>query len=85
MLNKLVSTYKFHANKMGEILNEKEAFEEEIQAYMTGVFVEATEKLYHGVTLIVGDFNDNTRREYGPTKMSYRERKIHLDPIVHTP
>jgi uncharacterized protein (DUF342 family) len=69
---------------MGEILNEKEAFEEKLQAYMTGVFIEATEKLYHGVKLIVGDFNDNTRREYGPTKMSYRERKIHCDPIVHT-
>jgi uncharacterized protein (DUF342 family) len=84
MLNKVVSTYKFHANRMGEILNEKEAFEEKIQAYMTSVFVEATEKLYHGVKLIVGDFHDQTRREYGPTKMSYKERKIHVDPIVNT-
>jgi uncharacterized protein (DUF342 family) len=84
MLDKLVSTYRFHANKMGEILNEKELFEEKIQAYMTEVFVEANDKLYHGVKLIVGDFHDSTRREYGPTKMSYRERKIHLDPIVNT-
>ena len=84
MLNKVVSTYKFHTNRMGEILNEKEAFEEKIQAYMTGVYVEASEKLYHGVKIIVGDFHDSTRREYGPTKMSYSERKIHFDPIVKT-
>ncbi|MFB0979450.1 MAG: FapA family protein [Alteromonadaceae bacterium] len=84
MLNKVVSTYKFHANRMAEFLNEKESFEERLQSYMTSVFVEATEKLYHGVQLIVGDFHDKTRREYGPTKMSYKERKIHLDSIVNT-
>jgi uncharacterized protein (DUF342 family) len=84
MLSKLISTYKFHSNRMGEILNEKEAFEEKLQTYMTSVYVEATEKLYHGVQLIVGDFQDKTRREYGPTKMNYKERKIHLDPIVNT-
>jgi hypothetical protein len=84
MLSKLVSTYKFHANRVGEILNEKEAFEEEIQIYMTSVFIEATEKVYQGVQLIVGDFQDRTRREYGPTKINYNERKIHFDPIVNT-
>jgi uncharacterized protein (DUF342 family) len=84
MLSKLISTYKFHTNRMGEILNEKEAFEEKLQTYMASVYVEATEKLYHGVQLIVGDFQDKTRREYGPTKMNYKERKIHLDPIVNT-
>jgi len=84
MLSKLISTYKFHANRMGEILNEKEAFEESLQTYMASVYVEATEKLYHGVQLIVGDFQDRTRREYGPTKMNYKERKIHFDPIVNT-
>jgi len=84
MLNKLISTYKFHANRMGEILNEKETFEEEFQTYMKSVYVEATEKLYHGVQLIVGDFQDRTRREFGPTKMNYKERKIHFDPIVNT-
>jgi uncharacterized protein (DUF342 family) len=84
MLNKVVSTYTFHANRMAEFSNEKENFDERLQSYMTDVYVEATEKLYHGVKLIVGDFHDNTRREYGPTKMSYSERKIHLDPIVKT-
>ena len=84
MLNKLISTYKFHANRMGEILNEKENFEEKLQTYMASVYIEATEKLYHGVQLIVGDFQDKTRREYGPTKMNYKERKIHFDPIVNT-
>jgi hypothetical protein len=51
---------------------------------MTSVFVEATEKLYHSVQVIVGDFQDKTRREYGPTKVNYKERKIHFNPIVNT-
>jgi len=84
MLSKLISTYKFQANRMGEILNEKEAFEVEIQAYMASVFIEATEKVYHGVQLTIGEYKDKTRREYGPTRMSYKERKIHFDPIVNT-
>jgi len=84
MLSKVISTYKYHANQMGEVLNEKEALEEEIQQYMTSVFIEATEKIYQGVQLIVGDFQDKTKREYGPSKMIYKERKIVVDPIVHT-
>lgn len=84
MLSKLISTYKYHTHRMGEILNEKEVFEEKLQAYMTSVFVEATEKLYHSVQIIVGDFQDKTRREYGPTKVNYKERKIHINPIVNT-
>ncbi|MBA6232010.1 MULTISPECIES: DUF342 domain-containing protein [unclassified Colwellia] len=84
MLSKLISTYKYHTHRMGEILNEKEVFEEKLQAYMTSVFVEATEKLYHSVQVIVGDFQDKTRREYGPTKVNYKERKVHFNPIVNT-
>jgi uncharacterized protein (DUF342 family) len=84
MLSKLISTYKYHTHRMGEILNEKEVFEEKLQEYMTNVFVEATEKLYHSVQVIVGDFQDKTRREYGPTKVNYKERKIHFNPIVNT-
>ncbi len=48
---------------------------------MTSVYIEATEKLYHGVELIVGDFHDRSRREYGPSKMIYQERRILIDPI----
>ena len=84
ILAKIVPTYQFHANRMGEILNDKEALEGSLQEYMTSVYIEATEKLYHGVELIVGDFNDRSRREYGPSKMIYRERKVHIDPIVNT-
>ena len=51
---------------------------------MSSIYFEATEKLYHGVELIVGDYNDRSRREYGPSKMFYRERKILIDPIVNT-
>jgi uncharacterized protein (DUF342 family) len=84
MLNKVVSTYKFHANKMGAILNEKVSLEEKIQDYMTSVYIEATEKIYQGVQVIIGDFHEKSRRDYGPTKMLYKERKIHFNPIVNT-
>ena len=84
LIAKIVPTYQYHANKMGEMLNEKSTLEDSLQAYMASVYIEATEKLYHGVELIVGDFNDRTRREYGPSKMIYRERKILIDPIVNT-
>jgi len=84
MLAKVLSTYQFHAKRMGEILQEKENIEQELQDYMSSVYIEATEKLYHGVELIVGDFRDRSRREYGPSRMIYKERKIHIDPIVNT-
>jgi len=84
ILAKVVSTYQFHAKRLGEILLEKKALEATTQDYMEGVYIEATEKLYHGVELIVGDFNDRSRREYGPSRMIYKERKIHIDPIVNT-
>lgn len=84
MLTKVVSTYQFHAKRMGEIVFEKEKHESAIQEYMESVYVEATEKLYHGVQLIVGDYNDKSRREYGPSRMIYKERKIHIEPLVNT-
>lgn len=84
MLAKVISTYQFHANRMGEILFEKEKHESTIQTYMENVYVEATEKLYHGVQLILGEYNDRSRREYGPSRMIYKERKIHIDPLVNT-
>ena len=76
ILAKVISTYQFHAKRMGEALLEKEALEKTIQDYMASVYVEATEKLHHGVQLIIDSFNDRTRREYGPTRMTYKERKI---------
>lgn len=84
MLAKVVSTYQFHAKRMGETLLEKEALEKTTQEYMESIYIEATEKLYHGVHLIIDTFNDKSRREYGPSRMIYKERKIHIDPIVHT-
>jgi hypothetical protein len=84
MKNKVLSTYKYHANRMGEALNEKEALENEIQEYMSSVFIYASEKMYQGVKLIVGDFHDRTKRDYGPSKMIYKERKIIVEPVVNT-
>lgn len=69
---------------MGELLNDKERLEEEKMDYMASVFVEATERIYQGVQLIVGEFHDRTKREYGPSKMRYKERKIIIDPIVNS-
>ena len=84
MLAKVLSTYQYHAKSMGAILLEKEKQEKTIQSYMESVYVEATEKLYHGVQLIVGDFNDRSRREYGPSRIIYKERKVFIDPLVNT-
>ncbi|MDO6428786.1 FapA family protein [Thalassotalea sp. 1_MG-2023] len=82
MLNKVVSTYKHHAEQMGKYISDKEILEEEINQYMGGVCVEATERIYQNVQMTVGDFNERTKREYGPSKMRYKERKIVIDPIV---
>ena len=79
-----MSTYQFHAKNMGKFLSEKESLEEALQEYMTSVYVEANEKVYHGVQVTVGEFHDRTRREYGPSRLVYKERKIHIDPIVST-
>lgn len=84
MLTKVISTYQFHANRMGEVLFEKEKNEKATQDYMESVYIEATEKLYHGVQMIVGDYNDRSRREYGPSRLIYKDRKIHIEPIVNT-
>ncbi len=84
MLTKVISSYKHHANKMGKVLLEKEAVEQQLQDYMSGVYVEATEKLYHSVNLTVGDYHDRSKREYGPSRMRYNERKIHIEALVNT-
>jgi len=84
MLKKVVSTYQFHARNMGEILHEKENINTALQSYMTNVYIEATERVYQGVQLNVGKFNDRTKREYGPSKMIYFERKIHVEPLIHS-
>lgn len=84
VMTKLLTTYKFHAAEMGKYLSEKETIDQELQAYMTSVYIEATEKLYHGVEMTVGEFHERSRREYGPTKMTYNERKVHIEPIIHT-
>ena len=84
LLAKVMSTYQFHAKNMGDFLLEKESLEEALQEYMTSVYVEANEKVYHGVQVTVGEFHDRTRREYGPSRLVYKERKIHIDPIVST-
>mgnify|MGYP000462883719 FL=1 len=79
-----MSTYQHHAGLMGELLNEKELVEEEKNIYMASVYIEASERIYHGVQLIVGEFQEKTKREYGPSKMRYKERKILIDPIVNS-
>lgn len=84
MLAKVISTYQFHAKSMGAILLEKEKQEQTLQSYMESVYIEATEKLYHGVQLMVGDYNDRSRREYGPSRITYKERRVHIEPIVNT-
>lgn len=84
ILAKVISTYQHHAKNMGQLLFDKEAIETTLQEYMTSVYVEANEKVYHGVQVNIGEFHERTRREYGPSKIAYKDRKIHIDPIVST-
>ena len=83
VLTKIISNYQLHAKCMGELLIEKTTMEETIQNYMESVYVEATEKIHHGVQLIIDTYNDRSRREYGPSKMVYKEKKIHIVPKVN--
>ena len=82
LLSKVVTTFKFHSKKMGEMLEEKTAIENQALAYMSSVYVEATEILYQHVELTIGEYVDRSKREYPPSRMRYSERKIIIDPIV---
>lgn len=84
LVAKLVPTYQHHLDQMGKTLNTKEELEKKLQDYMMSIYVEANDKLYHGVELIVGDFRERSRREYGPSRMIYKERKILIDAILHS-
>ncbi|MGJ8692162.1 MAG: DUF342 domain-containing protein [Thalassotalea sp.] len=84
VLAKVITTFKHHSENVAKITREKELAEQEMQEYMTRVYVEGTERLYHGVEMHVGDFNERTKREYGPSKLTYLERKVHIEPIVNT-
>ena len=82
--NKLVTNLRFHSNKKIKILEEKITLDTNSKKYITNVYVEATDKLYHGVELIVGDLRERSRREYGPSRMICKEYKIYIDPIINT-
>jgi len=82
--NKLITNFKFHSNKKRKILEEKITLDTKSQKYISNVYVEATDKLYHGVELIVGNLRDRSRREHGPSRMICKEYKIHIDPIINT-
>ena len=84
LMTKIYNSYKSHTQELAKALESKQQIDEAMQSYMTTVCIEATEKLYQGVELIVGDFKDRSKREYGPRRMMYKERKIIIDPIVNT-
>ncbi len=84
LLTKIYNSYKSHTQLLAEVLEEKQQVDNKLQHYMTNVFIEATEKMYQGVELNVGEFKDRSKREYGPSRMVYRERKIFIDPLVNT-
>jgi uncharacterized protein (DUF342 family) len=49
---------------------------------MNNVFVEANERVYHGVQVTIGEFQEKSLREYGPSRFKYNERKVHITPLV---
>ncbi|GLX81535.1 FapA family protein [Thalassotalea eurytherma] len=83
MLAKVVKTYQHHASTLGDLHNDKEREEQALQFFMESVYVEGREHIYHGVEVRVGDFVERSRREYGPSKIFYSERKVIIDPIVN--
>lgn len=83
MLAKVIKTYQYHASTLGDLHFEKEREEQALQLFMESVYVEGRERIYHGVEVRVGDFFERSRREYGPSKIFYRERKVIFDPIVN--
>ncbi|TWX72862.1 DUF342 domain-containing protein [Colwellia sp. C1TZA3] len=82
VLKKVISTYRYHTKKVAAALSEKESYKEKLQAYMTSGYVEANERVYHGVQVIIGEYHDKTRREYGPSRFIYKEQKVHIEPLV---
>jgi uncharacterized protein (DUF342 family) len=82
IITKVISTYRYHTQKMAEFSAEKESYKEKLQQYMTSGSVEASEKVYHGVQVIIGEYHDKTRREYGPSRFIYKDQKVHIEPLV---
>ncbi|MFT6918586.1 MAG: hypothetical protein ACJA2G_001205 [Cognaticolwellia sp.] len=82
LLAKVISTYNYHTEKMAEFSAEKESYKEKLQEDMTSGSVEASEKVYHGVQVIIGECHDKTRREYGPSRFIYKDQKVHIEPLV---
>ena len=82
LLSKVAANYKYHIEKITELVFEKESLDEILQEYMNNVFVEANERVYHGVQVTIGEFQEKSLREYGPSRFKYNERKVHITPLV---
>jgi hypothetical protein len=83
LLKKIHNTYVHHTNELVSLTEEKHQIEIQMQLYMEEVFVEGTEKVYHGVQMKIGDYIERTKRVYGPVRLRYFERKVLIDPIIH--
>ena len=84
MLAKVVSTYQHHAKKMGEFVINKRSLDEDFKKYINNIHVEATEKFFHGVQVTIGEHKERTKREYGPSRIKYKNREVIIDPITST-
>ncbi len=82
ILTKVVANYKYHIEKMADLAFEKESLDEVLQDYINNVYVEANERVYHGVQVIIGEFQEKSRREYGPSRFSYKARKVQINPLI---
>jgi uncharacterized protein (DUF342 family) len=84
LLAKIVSNYQVHIIRMNELETKKAKIEQKLLDYKHSIYIEATEKLYHGVEMTVGKCHNKLKRKYGPSKMFYKQRKIVIDPLVIT-
>ncbi len=83
LLKKIHNTYLHHNKLLANLLEKKQQAEQALQTYMEHIFVAATEKAYQGVEMHIGDYFERTKREYGPSRMIYKERKVIIDPIIN--
>jgi uncharacterized protein (DUF342 family) len=82
LLKKVIAAYQLHAKRMGDIMVHKDNMEQRLERFMSGIMVEATDTLYEGVEVFIGEYTDKSRRRYGPSRMIYQDRKIIIDAIV---
>ena len=84
MLHKVKVTHEHHVRNIEILTFEVERAKETLNNYLKSISIEVTDKMYHGVEIQIDATIEHTKREHGPTHVYYDERKIHIEPLLHT-